>query len=273
MRTLPYSNTNDLISFFKDTTSYDHFCVYDLDKLKDTPHIVNILKRFYCNDEHYNEELLDSLDNFNLFISKIEFDFQNPKVLIMNKNGLIDKNINAVLFDEAKLGTTFPFRHNKFRSKYLFIIDQYSLVNYFANKKLTINHSAMKDVLISNEVRSVSCFSIPLINWKMDSQYNLSNQETQTQLIDLCLFCEDENLVMQLFNNANLIKESLFSLDFKSEKPFSVNDLLNNIEDFLFPFAVSQDFFNNIQLEEVSSLAEYMEVMEPYKDTYKMYKI
>lgn len=273
MRTLPYSNTNDLISFFKDTTSYDHFCVYDLDKLKDTPHIVNILKRFYCNDENYNEKLIDSLANFNLFISKIEFEYQNPKVLIMSKSGLIEKNINIVLFDETKLGITFPYRHEQFRSKYHFIIEPYSLVNHFDDKKLTIDHSVTREAFIHNEIISVSSFSIPLINWKMDCRYNLNNQDQAEKLINLILFREEENLIMQLFNNVELIKERLFSLDFKSEKPFSVNDLLNNIEDFLFPFAVSQDFFNNIQLEEVSSLAEYMEAMEVHKDTYKMYKI
>lgn len=273
MSTLPYSNTNDLISFFKDTTSYDHFCVYDLDKLKDTPHIINILKRFYCNDKNYNEKLIDSLANFNLFISKIEFEYQNPKVLIMSKNGLIEKNINVVLFDETKLGITFPYRHDQFRSQYRFIIDPYSLVNYFDDKKLTINHSATREALISNEIISVSCFSIPLINWKMDYRYNFKNQVNPEKLIDFSLFREEKNLVMQLFKNVELIKESLFSLDFTSENPFSVDTLFNNIEDFLFPFAVYQDFFNNIDIEEVSSLEEYMETMEVHKDTYKMYKI
>lgn len=274
MQNLPLSNCDDLISFIKSISDYNKFTIYNIDMLNSNLYIFPMLKPFYSSNGD-SSCFFDSLCGNN-YESILRLEFQNPKILIMSKNCLTYKKTNAIFFDETNFGIVFPYIHNtpEFNSKnndYIINNKITNLRNYFANKDLFIKGNLTHQVLCNKSIQNVHTFSINLDDFRI-CEYSSRLRVTETpHNLELCFFYDGSNFSLNLFYNLELIKKH--SIDIDTYNAISEVQLFDTIYEFLFPFSVNTSFFNNLLIEKPDSLKEYMEVMEPYRDTYKMYKI
>jgi len=272
MQNLPLSNYEDLISFIKIQSDYNKFDIYNIDQLIAEPSIFQMIKTFYSNTDAI--DFFDSISKTNPKLI-LDFKFQDPKVLIMSKDCLTYKKTNAIFFDNTYLGIVFPYKHNthEFTSKKNDRIEKNirSIRNHFSDKNLFIENHLKHQILANQSIEDINVFPIHLENFKICEYSSRLTVSETPHTLELCLFTDNLNFNLQLFYNLELIKKH--SIDIDTYNKISEVQLFDTIYEFLFPFSINSDFFNNLTIEMPTSLKEYMEVMEPYRDTYKMYKI